>query len=92
MDKRVEGLVEWVDMPTERGEYWMSPFIEGRHISPQILTVLDYGRPDRGLEVVYDFPRDTIPVSLFVTEYYPKAKWMLIKEPTIPLSEALKEY
>ena len=85
-NKQVE---EWVDIPTKRGEYWMSPFIDGKHMSPHILSVIDYERPDRGLEVCYDFPRDTIPVKTFTEEYYPNAKWTLIKEPIIPLAEAL---
>jgi len=75
---------KWMDMPTESGQYWVSPFVEGRYISPRILTVIDYQRPDRGLEVQYDFPRDTVPVKTFVEEYYPNAKWMFIKEPSPP--------
>ena len=80
----LEGLGEWIDIPTKRGEYWLSPFCEGRYISPRIMSVIDYERPDRGLEVQYDFPHDTIPIKIFVKEYYPKAKWMLIKEPELP--------
>ncbi len=84
-------LAEWVDIPTKRGEYWMSPFIDGKYIAPRILSIIDYERPDRGLEVQYDFPHDTIPVKTFAEEYYPNAKWMLIKTPVIPLREAMKE-
>jgi hypothetical protein len=91
MNDKVNELVEWVDIPTESGEYWVSPFVEGRYVSPRILTVIDYQRPDRGLEVQYDFPHDTIPVKTFTEEYYPNAKWMLIKKPALPLAEALKE-
>jgi len=75
---------EWVDEPTQRGEYWVSPFVEGRYISPRILSVIDYQRPDRGIEIQYDFPHDTVPVKVFITEYYPKAKWLYIKEPELP--------
>lgn len=80
----MEVLSKWADIPTERGEYWVSPFVEGRYISPRILLVFNYERPDRGLEVHYDFPRNTVPVKTFVREYYPKAKWLLIKEPEPP--------
>ena len=65
MNNKVEELVGWVDIPTKRGEYWMSPFIDGKYIAPRILSVIDYERPDRGLEVQYDFPHDTIPVKTF---------------------------
>ncbi|KKN44530.1 hypothetical protein LCGC14_0692100 [marine sediment metagenome] len=75
---------EWIDEPTERGEYWVSSFIEGHYISPHIMKVIDYDRPQRGLEVCYD--RDTIPVKLFGKEYRPKAKWMFIPEPELPKS------
>jgi len=74
-------IAEWLEAPTEKGEYWFSPFVEGRYIHPRIISVIDYGRPDRGLEVQDDFPHETIPVRIFVKEYYPKAKWMLIREP-----------
>jgi len=74
-------LGEWVDMPIKRGNYWVSPFCEGKYIKPRIISVIDYQRPDRGLEVQYEFPRDTIPVKTFCEEYYPKAKWMFIPEP-----------
>ncbi|KKM86352.1 hypothetical protein LCGC14_1279760 [marine sediment metagenome] len=71
--------MEWVDKPTKPGNYWVSPFIEGRYISPRIMSVIDYARPDRGLEVRYD--RDTLPVELFCKNYYPEAKWMFIETP-----------
>ncbi len=71
--------MEWVNKPTKRGNYWVSPFVDGRHISPNIMKVIDYERPNRGLEVWYD--RDTLPVKLFCKEYYPKAKWMFIEMP-----------
>ena len=74
----------WVDEPTKRGEYWMSAFIEGRYIAPCIISVIDYQRPDRGLEVQHDFPHETVPVKTFVAEYYPQAKWMFINEPKHP--------
>lgn len=71
----------WIDVPDKRGDYWVSPFVEGRYIHPRILSVIDYERPDRGLEVQYDFPHETIPVKTFCEEYYPKAKWLYIPEP-----------
>lgn len=82
---------EWEDAPTKRGDYWMSAFIEGNYISPRILSVIDYERTDRGLEVQYDFLHDTIPVKTFTKEYYPNAKWMLIQEPAIISLPLLKE-
>ena len=71
----------WVDEPDQRGDYWISPFIEGKYIGPRIISVIDYQRPDRGLEVQYYSPSDSIPVKTFCKEYYPKAKWMFIPEP-----------
>jgi len=82
--------MEWIDKPNQRGEYWVSPFIEGRYISPRIITVIDYERLGRRLEVQYEFPKATIPVDVFVSEYYPKAKWMLIEMPDIPLTPTHK--
>lgn len=78
-------LSDWVDVPTKAGVYWLSPFIEGAYIRPRIMGVIDYDRPNRGLEVEYDFPHETIPVKIFVKEYYPKAKWMFIENPSIPV-------
>ena len=85
---------EWIDEPTERGEYWVSPLIvasfgELLHNRPRILRVIDYDRPDRGLEVDYD--TNSIPVKQFCKEYYPKAKWMFIPEPEPPKSGTFKE-
>jgi hypothetical protein len=71
---------KWVDIPDKRGEWWMSSYhSECGFVSPLIIRVIDYQRPDRGLEVDYD--RESIPVKVFVEEYYPKAKWMFISEP-----------
>ena len=61
----------WLDAPNRRGDYWISPFIEGKHIQPRIISVIDYERPGRGLEVHYDLPRESIPVEVFCSEYYP---------------------
>lgn len=71
----------WLDIPDKAGEYWLSAFCEGKYIRPRIISVIDYQRPDRGIEVQYDFPHDTVPVKLFCEEYYPKAKWLFIAEP-----------
>jgi len=83
-------LSEWVDKPDRRGEYWVSPFIDGTYIFPRILSVIDYERPDRGLEVQYEFSHPSIPVETFVRGYFPNAKWMRIKEPAPPSDADLK--
>jgi len=86
--RKQEREEHWIDAPNKRGDYWMSPFVEGRYIQPRFITVIDYQREDRGLEVQYDFPHDTIPVATFCKEYYPEAKWLFIP---IPNWQALKE-
>jgi hypothetical protein len=80
---QLEGLV-WIDEPTERGEYWVSAFCDGRYISPSIISVIDYERPERGLEVQESIGRDTVPVKEYCSEWYPQAKWMKIHEPPAP--------
>ena len=75
---------KWLDGPVERGEYWVSAFCDGRYISPRIISVIDYARPARGLEVQESLGRDTIPVKEYCAEWYPKAKWMLIEVPSLP--------
>jgi len=77
-------IQNWIDVPDKAGDYWLSPFVDGRYIQPRIMGVIDYQRKDRRLEVQYDFPHDTIPVKKFVKEYYPKAKWMFIEIPELP--------
>jgi len=79
----------WIDIPDKRGEYWLSAFCDGRYIESRIITVIDYQRPNRGLEVQEAYRlTDTIPVNVFCDEYYPKAKWLYIP---IPNWQALKE-
>lgn len=70
----------WIDAPDKAGTYWLSPFCNSCYISPHIREVIDYGRPERGLEV-RDSISNTIPVKLFVEEYYPKGKWFYVAEP-----------
>lgn len=72
---------KWTDTPDKRGDYWISPFIDGHYIEPHIITVIDYARPDRGIEVKYTYLGDTVPVDVFVREYYPKTKWLFIEVP-----------
>lgn len=76
---------KWVDVPDKRGEWWLSAFIADKnyYINPRIITVIDYQRPDRGLEIQYDRIGETIPVKQFVEEFYPNAKWMFIPEPKV---------
>ncbi len=69
----------WIDEPTKSGKYWVSPFVDGRYISPYMMDAIDYDRPGRGIEVCHG--RDTIPAKVFCEEYYPKAKWMFIEMP-----------
>lgn len=75
----------WRNKPTRRGAYWVSPLIDGKYASPHIIHVIDYDRPGRGLEVVYgSVGSPTIPVTKFVTMYYPRARWMYIPMPDLP--------
>lgn len=75
----------WRDKPTRRGAYWVSPFMNGKYAYPHVMHVIDYERPDRGLEVEYGSVGSlTIPVNRFVAMYYPKAKWMYIPVPRPP--------
>jgi len=76
----LQELAKWTDAPVQAGEYWVSPFCDGNYIQPRILSVIDFQRPDRGLEVQYESPH-CIPVKTFIEEYYPKAKWMFIQRP-----------
>ena len=75
----------WVDKPDKKGLYWLSPFVEGRYIRPHTVTVIDYDRPGRGLEVQDNFPSESIPVDIYIKDYYPNAKWTFINEPTTPV-------
>jgi hypothetical protein len=74
---------EWQDAPDKAGNWWVSAFCEGRYISPRILEVIDYQRPERRLEVRNPGTFDTIPVRKFVGEYYPNARWQYIPEPNM---------
>ncbi len=76
--------LKWQDIPDKGGEWWLSAFVDNsKYISPRIMRVIDYERKDRGLEVD-SFGHDSIPADIFVKEYYPKAKWLFIPEPTTP--------
>jgi hypothetical protein len=80
----IDTKAEWIDQPDKSGDYWMSSFIDGQYQSPHIKHVLNFNRPDRGLEVEYNTgARSSVPVKEFCTEYHPKAKWLFIPEPDI---------
>jgi len=70
----------WIDFPTKGGMYWLCPFVDGKYISPHIQRIIDYSRPDRGLEAE-NYGSDSVPVKLYCEEYYPKAKWLFIPRP-----------
>ena len=78
-------LAEWIDIPDRAGVYWLSPFCDGHYINSRIQEVIDYSRPERGLEARYS--DDTVPIKLFIKEYYPKAKWMFVPEPKQAVGE-----
>jgi hypothetical protein len=92
LEQQVKALTaeKWIDAPDKAGAWWMAAFCEGRYVRPYIQDVIDYARPDRGLEVLQRSP-DSIPVPLFVTEYYPKSKWLFIPVPNIAALTEQKE-
>jgi hypothetical protein len=70
----------WIDVPNKGGMYWKSPFVEGKYLTPSIQRIIDYSRPDRGLEAEI-YGGDSVPIKLYCEEYYPKAKWLFIPRP-----------
>jgi len=73
----------WQSKPTKGGMYWKSAFCDGHYISPRVERIIDYDRPERGLEVEQNHG-DSIPLDVYLTEHYPKSLWQFIPEPTLP--------
>lgn len=74
---------QWIDKPTRGGDYWQSSFCNGKYIRPKIINVIDFDRPERGLEIGGSHC-DNTPVEEYVKEYYPKARYLYIPVPKLP--------
>ena len=72
----------WIKKPTKAGYYWMSQSVYGEYREPFIEEVIDYQRPDRGLEVRVRF--GTIPLKQYIKDYRPKSLWLYIEQPEMP--------
>ena len=70
----------WINKPDKDGIYWVSPLHDGFHSYPIIKTVIDFDRPERGLEV-QESTCSYIPVDVYCRNYLPDAKWLYIEIP-----------
>jgi hypothetical protein len=82
---------EWEITPDKAGEWWMSPYFadKGIYATPCIKRVIDY-QDGKELEVE-DGNFNFVKVSLIVSEYYPKARWLYIPLPDIFKSKYSEE-